>query len=457
MNAIAPAGLRYKTWHMPGWVPAVLLLFATVASASAIGSASRVLFIAGCGYAGYYAWRQNPGSHLQAAIILFAFAPFARRLVDLTVGYDKLGIMLVGPLLAILVPATRLLRIASRPRGEAIMPVLLVGACAAYATVLTLLQGDWTNAASGTLKWFAPLLYAAVLMETAELEDMVHAASSAFLVILPIVGLYGIFQYVNPPEWDQYWMQFAPITSVGYPIPFGVRTFSTMNGPASFATFTAIGLLFVCFMRSRWISLVVAAPAAVALLLTQYRTAWILLAAGILFSLLFSNTRRTAVTIVFGIAVFVLIAATMTPFSDVITERLASLGEGSQDGSAQERLGEFATLWSRPDGTLFGVGYNFSDVGSAGVMPVDGMLIECWLTMGIFVGLFCLFGVVSAAILPIFAALKSGRREAIMVGALCFGALAQVPLADIASGEIGFLFWTFAVLRPSSLEKAGQT
>ena len=33
-----------------------------------------------------------------------------------------------------------------------------------------------------------------------------------------------------------------------------------------------------------------------------------------------------------------------------------------------------------------------------------------------------------------------------MLGALAVGALVQLPLAGIASGELGFLFWTFIAL-----------
>ena len=214
----------------------------------------------GCGAAGWYAWRQGPGAHLQAALVLFALAPFVRRIVDLSAGYDQTGIMLIGPLLAILAPVQRLLQMlgSRQAPGHRIYPLVIVGGCVVYATMLSLFQGDWTNAASGALKWFAPLLYAAALIVRSDRDELMQAATSAFLVILPIIGLYGIYQYVDPPDWDRYWMQFAPIMSAGQPIPYGVRTFSTMNGPASFATFTAAGLLLVCFLRARWPSLLLA-------------------------------------------------------------------------------------------------------------------------------------------------------------------------------------------------------
>ncbi|RAI40360.1 O-antigen ligase family protein, partial [Rhodoplanes roseus] len=413
-----------------------------------LGGLSRLAFVLGCGAAGWYAWRRSPGEHLQAALVLFAFAPFVRRLVDLSVGYDQTGIMLVGPLLALLAPFPQLLRRleSDRPLDARMGPILLVGACVAYATVLSMFQGDWMNAASGALKWSVPLFYAAALIDAAEPEELVRRAAAAFVVILPLIGLYGIWQYVDPPSWDRYWMSFAPIMSAGQPIPFGVRTFSTMNGPASFATFTAVGLLLVGFLRPGWQTLVFASPAALALLLSLYRTAWLSLAVGLLFCLAFATTRRRAAVVLVGLVAAAVLAATMTPFGDVIGERLSSLSEGSQDGSAQERLEEFVTLWSQWDSSLFGVGFTVTDVGSAGAMPVDGMIIACWLTMGIVGGLACLTGFVWAAGRAIATSLQDGRREAVLVGALAAGGLAQMPLASIASGELGFLFWTFVVL-----------
>lgn len=437
-----------RTWPGLGWVPAVVLLIGTAVIGPTLGNISRPVFVLGCGAVGWYAWRRGPCVHLQVALLLFAFAPFVRRLVDLSAGYDQTGFMLVGPLLAIIAPVPRLFNVLDghRPLSRQMAPILVVGVCIAYATALSLFQGDWMNAASGSLKWFAPLLYAAVLVESADPDELVQAAASVFLVILPIIGLYGIVQYVDPPTWDRYWMQFAPIMSAGQPIPYGVRTFSTMNGPASFATFTAVGLILVFFLRSGWHSLLLASPAALAFLLSLYRTAWLSLAVGVLFCILFAATRIRAAVALFGILGMLIVASTLPPFSDAIAVRLATLGDGSQDDSARERMEQFVTLWNQWDSSLFGVGFTVTDVGSAGAMPVDGMIITCWLTMGIIVGLVCLSGLIWAAANAAAAAWRGGRREAIIVGALGCSALFQLPFANIASGEIGFLFWTFAVL-----------
>jgi hypothetical protein len=150
--------------------------------------------------------------------------------------------------------------------------------------------------------------------------------------------------------------------------------------------------------------------------------------------------------ILLGLLAAAVIAATATPFGEVIAERISSLGEGSGDGSVQERLEQFVTLWTMWDSSLFGVGFSTTDVGTAGAMAIDGMIISCWLMMGLVVGMICLAAIVWAAGNAIAAAWRDPRPETIMLGALACGALVQLPLANLTSGEFGFLFWTFAVL-----------
>lgn len=448
MSTSLASTARHGVWPVPGWLAAVLMLVVFAAIGGSLGAVSRLVFVLACGAVGWYAWRQGPAAHLQAALFLFSFAPFVRRIIDLSIGFDQLGLMLIGPLLAILVPILYLPRLLETREAPAqlIWPLGIVAVCVIYASMLSMAQADWNNAASGALKWLAPLLYAAVLVLSSDRRELIEAATFAFLIILPVTGLYAIYQYVDPPEWDRYWMQLAPILSIGQPIPYGVRSFSTMNSPASYATFTAVGLFLIAFSQKRWPALLLALPAGLGFLLSLYRTAWISLAFGILFCLLFSETRRRASVILVGIGVAVLLAATLTPFGDVVAERLSTLSEGTQDGSFQERLEEFVTLWKQPDSSLMGVGFTITDVGSAGSMPVDGMIIACWLSMGIIVGAFCLAALFWSIGNALGTAWTDRSADAVIVGALALGALAQMPLANITSGEGGFLFWTFVVL-----------
>ena len=142
----------------------------------------------------------------------------------------------------------------------------------------------------------------------------------------------------------------------------------------------------------------------------------------------------------------VIIAATVEPFGTVINDRLGTFNSGSQDGSGQERLSEFVTLWDQWDSGMWGNGFTIVDTGIAGAMPIDGMIVTCWVTMGIVVGLVCLAALLWAICQPVWIAARLQTREPVVLGALAFGTLVQFSLAGIAVGELGFLFWTFAAL-----------
>ncbi|MGR6431959.1 O-antigen ligase family protein [Rhizobium sp. PAMB 3174] len=445
----------------PGWLAAVALLIMVLAMAPVAGSLARPLFLVGCVGVGWYAWRQSPEAHLQAIVMLFCFAPFARRVVDYYVGYDGKGIMLIGPLAAMLVPIPRLFPFLdgrSSPLEKGHGPIAVVLICVAYACFMTLFKGAYFDAASGAVKWLAPLFYAMVLIETGDRERLLEAAASMFAIAIPVMGLYGMVQYFLVPGWDGYWMNFSQITSVGLPVPYEVRVFSTMNGPASFATFTAVGILLVSFLRPPLFAIISVAPASVGLMLSQYRTAWLSLAIGVLFCMLFSTTRFRSG---FIIAMLFLagFSATLVPeFNDAISKRLETFSQGTQDGSFQERLHEFVTLWETPNSSLAGIGFSNDDPGVAGTMPVDGMLIACWQVMGIVVGIFCLAAFIWAAACMPLTALRDKDLRAVILGGLGCGFLFQIPFANISAAELGFLFWIFAVMArlPGHGGKAGN-
>ena len=141
-----------RQWRVPGWGMAVLLLIGIAATGGALGGTSRLVFVIACGLVGWYAWRQGLGAHFQAALTLFVFAPFVRRIVELSAGYDQLGLMLIGPLLAILVPAIELPKLLEMPTGAGAVD-LAARNCGGLRRLCGHAVDDpggfWTNAASG--------------------------------------------------------------------------------------------------------------------------------------------------------------------------------------------------------------------------------------------------------------------------------------------------------------------
>lgn len=454
---IAPAAPARGFDVSSAWVLAVGLLAATAAIGLVAGSVARPLFILGGVALGVIGWKQSPEAHLKALLTLFCFAPFVRRLIDVKAGYDTSGLVLVAPLITAGLPLLLVFDklTPERLRHPQVGPIFTIAACVLYAVTLTMFQGEWMNAIANAVKSFAPIAYAlALIASRAKPERLIDAATSAFVVILPIMGLYGLYQYVDPPEWDRFWMKSATILSAGQPEPYMVRTFSVLNAPASFATFTAVGMLLVFFLRLDLMTLVLMIPAAVSLMLSQYRTAWIVLAVGLFFSLLFGATRGRAAASLLGIAA--MIGGTLvTPIGTAILDRFSTLSEGAGDGSARERLDQFVSMWMRPDSGLIGAGYTTVDVGSAGSMAIDGMFITCWTSMGLVVGLVCIGGLVWAIANAIAAAFADRRDTAVVIGAFGLAGFAEMPLSNIISSELGFLFWTFIVLLPVPMLPSG--
>ena len=146
-----------------------------------------------------------------------------------------------------------------------------------------------------------------------------------------------------------------------------------------------------------------------------------------------------------------LAAAAYSPFSDTIMERIATFGSGADDFSAQERVAQYGALWGLPDSSAMGIGFTLPLSGQQGLEAVDGIIVAAWFAMGIPVGLWCLGGSVWAALVIVTTPVRHPTIEAITLGALGCGAFVQFPLASIASGELGFLFWVLAGLAASRI------
>lgn len=453
MTTAVPASVRAEDegagTFIPGWVLAAIMFAVLVPMAPFAGNLVRPLFLLGCVAIGWYAWRQSPEAHLQALLLLFCFAPFARRVVDFYAGFESAGIMLIGPLATMLVPVPRLFPLVdgrSSPLQQGRAPITVILLCVAYAAFLSMFKGGWFDAASGAVKWAAPALYAMVLIETANWRRLMDAAAGMFAIVIPIMGLYGVYQYTLLPGWDSYWMDMAQRVTAGLPFPYEVRVFSTLNSPASYATFTAVGILLVSYLRSPWIAAISIIPAGVGFMLSQYRTAWLSLAIGVLFCMLFSASRFRS-GLILAVLLFGGLSATLVPeFNDAMVKRLETFSQGTQDGSFQERLSEFVTLWETPTASLGGLGFTIDDPGVAGTMPVDGMLIACWQMMGLVVGMFCVAAFTWAAARMPFVTLRRQDLQSVVLGALGCGFLFQIPFASISAAELGFLFWMFAAM-----------
>jgi nitrogen fixation-related uncharacterized protein len=270
---------------------------------------------------------------------------------------------------------------------------------------------------------------------------------------MPIVGIYGISQYLDPPEWDRVWMLFSKMESIGNPAPYEVRVFSTLNSPASCATYLVAGITLLWLRREMWLTAIIAMPMAVTLLVSLYRTAWISLAAEIILFAAFRATRKRTLVIVACLAATAIVAVGAGQFGDAITNRFSTLSDGSNDGSARVRMSEYATVYAHADGLAVGMGaIDLRMPNTFGLL--DGTIIQLLVTMGLFVGPICLLALLWPSVRGL---LDNGNyynpTETAVVRALVLGELLQMPMGNVTNGEMGFLFWLVIGIAAGGPEK----
>ncbi len=430
----------------------VALIGGTIALSVAAPGVVRPLFILGSAVVGYIAWREGCGRSIEVALTLYVFAPLLRRMVDVHIGFDPSGVMLLGPVLAILIPTVELRHLLGRqePQDEDLLPLLLVGLCVTYGMLLSAFAGQFGPLGTAALKTYAPLLYGAWIMRTARRDPTaLQAATQAFFVLAPIVGVYGIWQYVSPNEWDRYWMLSVSgtISVLGRPEPYQVRVFSMMNSPASFGTYAACGVLLFGFCRKGWQALGLALLVAPGLLFTYYRTAWISLVLGIGYCALFGRTRERAGLIAITIVIATVLAAFNADFGDAVMERLGTLtGSVADDGSGKARLGQLFEIYRLVDGMAFGLGFASLATPFNGVDAADGEIVTSIIAMGVLVGTVYLMGLVWCCVQALVRVAGSRDPRLIVTGAVIVGMISSIPLTSVTSGEIGLLLWMFVGL-----------
>lgn len=430
----------------------VALVLGTMVLSLGAGSVARPLFILGSAGVGYLAWREGTGRTIEVALTLYVFAPFLRRLVDVHAGFEPSGVMLLGPVLAILIPTLDLRHLLVRRErtDHDLLPMLLVGLCVTYGMLISAFAGQFGPLTTSALKIYSPLLYGMWLTRAAQRDPSVlDAAAQAFFVLGPIVGLYGIWQYVSPSDWDRFWMLnvSGTISVLGRPEPYQVRVFSLMNSPASFGTYAACSVLLFGFCRRGWQALVLALLVAPGLLVTYYRTAWISLVLGVGYCAMFGRTRERSALIALAIVVATMLAASNAEFGAAVMDRLSTLtGSVSDDGSGKARLGQLFEVYRLVDSMAVGLGFASLATPFNGVDAADGEIVTSIIAMGVFVGTVYLAALVWACLQALARVRRSRDPRVIVTGAVIVGMVAAIPLTSVTSGEIGLLLWMFVAL-----------
>jgi O-antigen ligase len=240
-----------------------------------------------------------------------------------------------------------------------------------------------------------------------------------------------------------------------------IRVFSTMNAPAIFAAVCASGLLLLFCTKGK-LRLLAAAAGFLALMLTMSRASWLSLIAGFAFlATRLEMKQRVRLAIAAVACVLFLLAALQVPvIENVVSKRIRTFSDPSQDVSYSARIEGHATALRQIAQEPFGEGVGSTDAvhntegDDAFIGPHDSTLLEFLYSLG-WIGTLIYgvgLGVLGSRIV------RAGRSDPFILAAqaIVIGFAAQCMLNSVMLGVLGFLVWTFASMILAGIELSDE-
>jgi hypothetical protein len=402
---------------------------------------------------GVHLYRRSPSMYLGFTWWVWFLTPEVRRLVDYQQGWNPVNPIMLAPFLVAGLASFALLHHLPKLQLSRFAPFGLIFLGLFYAYGVGAYRSGTLNATYDLLNWAVPVLFAFYLaVHWHAYPDHRRVIQRTFAWGVLVMGLYGLLQFFNPPAWDRYWMESAPISSIGTPEPFEVRVFSTLNSPGYFSLVMMAGLLLTLSGGLlRW-------PAAVAgyasFLLSLVRSAWGAWITGLLFMVAQGGRfrlRLTATMLVMGLIAWPLL--NVGPIAETVDARLQTVTKLEEDTSVDDRLAfytEFApTAFFNPEGEGLGSTGLATKLGTAGgdlgeFANFDSGLMNIPFVLGWPGALLYVAGLVWL----LSYALPSGRSGSDLFAAagrgIVVAMLTQLVFANVLVGlSAGMVFWSF--------------
>jgi len=422
---------------------AAFVAYILLALAGGGGRTLSYAYPVGCLVVAIVAYARSPATYLAFTWWTWMLTPLLRRMFDLRYGFHPTSSILLGPLLATSVAALTIVRRRRMLRSSAYVPFTIAVMALSYAFLIGIIRQSPTAAAYEMLTWIAPLFFGLHLaLEWRQFPRLSETLLSCVLYALVVVSVYGIIQFASPPMWDRSWVVNAEMQSVGAPLPFVIRVFSTLNAPGPFSIMLVFSLLLGVAAPQRWKAFPLAIGL-VALVLTKGRSAWGAFFLGALV-LQFRQPIRSLPRQWMALAAPVL---TQPRVMAVLTGRAASLTNVSGDQSFQARV-----LMTREALTAIGtnpVGMGLGKFGGASKLlsgakfgaALDSGPLEIFDLMGWVGGMLFMMALV-AIILPIARA-RRFAYEPVTAAALATAValLGASIFGNIFTSVSGFFFW----------------
>lgn len=335
---------------------------------------------------GLFLYLRHPILYVQYVLWVWFLAPLVRRVVDLSFGWTDPNLILLAPLLVSAIAGLTLVRRNEHGAGGFPAVFVLCGTAISYGFLVGMLLHPSVETIYAFLNWLCPLLFGLHLyLSWPHYQEYSIAIRRTFLWAVLAVGAYGVYQFLNPPAWDVYWLENirvgAPGSSFGVPEPLMVRVWSTINAPGPFANMMMVGLLLLFSVRSP-LKLPAAAAGYISLLLSAVRSAWLGWVVG-LFWILKDVSSRVVARIVLSIVLLLVClvpVVTQPHLASVIGTRLESFSDLGHDESLGARAKMYRVLTSDALSDPFGQGLSNLEVARG--IAIDSGLLTLVFSMG---------------------------------------------------------------------------
>lgn len=240
-------GLPLKLEPAPAWM-AIIGLFGltTLAAFAGAGTILRILFPAASLVVAIFLYFRAPILYNGFNWWIWFLTPLLRRIADYNSSYDPLSLMLTAPYFVTLVTLVTFHKNLPKARQQGNIPFVLAAVAVIYSFLIGLVSNSPVTVARALLDWLPPVLFGLHLaINWRNYPEISQNTQRVFVWGTLVTGCYGIYQYMVAPLWDRFWLENVGLVSFGLPEPQGIRVWSTMNGPAPFASVMLAGLLLL--------------------------------------------------------------------------------------------------------------------------------------------------------------------------------------------------------------------
>jgi putative inorganic carbon (HCO3(-)) transporter len=436
-----PAGFTFT--EGPGWwlVVAVTTVLTARLSMESIqlGCTITLLVLT----VGLYMRSRSAG--LVAAWLIWLVAPFLRRVIFLSEPTGAADPLALAPFLvtaAIVVLEYRRANLSRRSRQ--LLLTIVVG----YAIGIPTGISSPTSAAFALFAYLTAAGCFVIGYRDAEVGRWL-SWPTLLMIVTPVLALYAFQQYFTQlPIWDEVWRKTAEIGTVGSPDEGRIRVWGTLNSPGTFGLVLGIAAVAMITAR-RYLALRLVALLLIlgALAITYVRSAWISLVVAIV--LVAIVTRGGAIKQIAPVALILVVLAPIVfggSAGAALTDRVDTLGAVGSDESAQARVATPTALVpvaaSRPLGIGLGKAGEASRLSDAGGFRYTD---NGYLSLLFQVGPFGFLLVMAAALTAFARAWRNAWRVPDSSNVVVFGILSfllvMLLTGDAFYGIGGMIFW----------------